>query len=749
MDRDFPPEEESKPTPPTRSIQITAAAGEKVAVSIELAESAQVELQVVKQRIGEPPARPWRKTLANPAQVYPLKQNSAKQFLIRHQQVILIVLALFVYLASRFIGLDRFPIYFFTDEAIQTNSAADMLINGFDSDTGEFLPTYFVNGNQYNLGTSVYIQVLPTLIFGKSIWVTRGVCVLFTLLAALGVGLFSRNVLHSRFPVLAILILAVTPAWFLHSRTAFETALAASFFAAFLYCYAMYRQEKPRYLFPAILFAALTFYSYSPAQMVMLVMFVGLIFSDLRYHLRHWKTVLAAFGVGLLCTLPYVRFLIVHPEENFKHLQILNSYWTQDYTLPQKLGIYFKQYGQMLNPYYWFGPEQIDLVRHVMKGYGNLLWWSLPLVLLGLGLTLLRLRKSEYRLLLLAVIAAPSGAALASVGITRALFMVIPATLLAALALDQVIHWLSQVHVRAAISVSAAIIVLLGINGYMVQDVLTNAPTWYTDYGLAGMQYGARQLFGEVKEYLQENPGTKLVVSSAWANGTDVLVRYFFKDPAPFQLGSIEQWMIQQSPLDDQTVFVAIPEEMKQVQTSNKFKSVLVLKTLPYPDGTPGFYFVKVSYVDDVAQIFANELAARHTLLTASATLPDGTRATIQYPKLDMGSLPDLFDGNDNSLIRTAEANPLILKFTLDQPIDLSQVTLRIGGAPSAFSLAVTPVDGSAVLSVEQKVPTSTDYRSVTLTLGQTVATKEFTITLKNSESGEPDHVHLWEVSFK
>jgi len=403
----------------------------------------------------------------------------------------------------------------------------------------------------------------------------------------------------------------------------------------------------------------------------------------------------------------------------------------------------------MLNPYYWFGPEQIDLVRHVMKGYGNLLWWSLPLVLLGLGLTLLRLRKSEYRLLLLAVIAAPSGAALASVGITRALFMVIPATLLAALAFDQVIHWLSQVHVRAAISASAAIIVLLGINGYMVQDVLTHAPTWYTDYGLAGMQYGARQLFGEVKEYLQENPGTKLVVSSAWANGTDVLVRYFFKDPAPFQLGSIEQWMIQQSPLDDQTVFVVIPEEMKQVQASNKFKSVLILKTLPYPDGTPGFYFVKVSYVDNVAQVFANELTARHALLTASATLPDGTQATIQYPKLDMGSLPDLFDGNDNSLIRTAEANPLILKFTLAQPIDLSQVTLRIGGAPSAFSLAVTPADGSAVLSVEQKVSTSTDYRNVTLTLGQTVTTKEFTITLKNSESGEPDHVHLWEVSFK
>jgi hypothetical protein len=737
----------SNPIP--REIKITAAPGEKVAVSIELAESAQVTLQVVKQHSTEMKPTRWQRKFTNPAQKILPRLITPKQFMVQHQQVVFIVLALLVYLTSRFIGLDRFPIYFFTDEAIQTNSAADLITNELDSNTGEFLPTYFVNGSQYNLDTSVYIQVLPTLFFGKSIWVTRGVCVFFTLLAALGVGLFSRNVLHSRFPALAVLILSVTPAWFLHSRTAFETALAVSFFAAFLYCYAMYRQEHPKYLLPAILFAALTFYSYSPAQLVMLMMFVGLFFSDLRYHLRHWKSVLPAFGVGLLCTLPYVRFLIAHPEENFKHLQILNSYWTQDYTLLQKLGIYFKLYLQMLNPYYWFGPEQIDLVRHLMKGYGNLLWWSLPIVLLGLALTLLRLRKPEYRLLLLAILAAPSGAALASVGITRTLFMVIPATLLATLALDQIMHWLSHIHIKVALSASVAIVLLLGINGYMVQDVLTNAPTWYTDYGLAGMQYGARQLFGEVKEYLQENPDAKLTVSSAWANGSDVLARYFFKDPAPFQLGSIEQWMIQQAPLDDQNVFVVIPEEMRQVQASNKFKSVQVLKTLPYPDGNPGFYFVKVSYVDNIAQVFAEELAARHALLKTTATLPDGTSATIQYPKLDMGNIPDIFDGNDRSLIRTAEANPLILKFTLAQPIEISQVTLRIGGAPSTLALDVTPTDGSTPLHVEQKAPPNNDYRDITLTLGKTVTTKEFTLTLKNSESGEPDHVHLWEVSFK
>ncbi|MEM5776166.1 MAG: hypothetical protein AAGU05_14280, partial [Anaerolineaceae bacterium] len=100
-------------------------------------------------------------------------------------QVVLVAAALAVYLLVRFIALDAFPIYFFTDEAVHTVRAADLVRDGFRAQNDEFLPTYFVNGGQYNLGVSVYLQVIPYLLFGKSIWVTRGVSVLVGLLAAL------------------------------------------------------------------------------------------------------------------------------------------------------------------------------------------------------------------------------------------------------------------------------------------------------------------------------------------------------------------------------------------------------------------------------------------------------------------------------------------------------------------------------------------------------------------------------------
>ena len=109
---------------------------------------------------------------------------------------LLLAAALAVYLLVRFTALDSFPIYFFTDEAVQTVRAAELVRDGF-STGDEFLPTYFVNGGQYNLSVSVYLQLIPYLLFGKSVWVTRGVSVLVGLIAALAAagGIVAANLM--------------------------------------------------------------------------------------------------------------------------------------------------------------------------------------------------------------------------------------------------------------------------------------------------------------------------------------------------------------------------------------------------------------------------------------------------------------------------------------------------------------------------------------------------------------------------
>ena len=352
--------------------------------------------------------------------------------------------ALVIYLLTRLVGLEDYPIYFFTDEAAQTVLAQDLVNNGWSSAGGDFLPTYFYNGYQYNLSLSVYAQVIPTLLFGKSIFVTRASAALVTLAAALFTALIMKNIFGSRYAWLAVLCLAATPAWFLHSRTAFETTLAVSMYAGFLYFYLMYRMKSPNYLYAAVFFAGMTFYSYSPARMVIGLSGILLFFSDLHYHWQHRKTVLKAAVLLAVLALPFVRFLYQHPGENLKHLHTLNSYWIKAIPLTEKLAHFASQYIWGLSPVYWFSPSNPDMPRHVMGPYGHQLAVFLPFSLAGFILCLKKIARPEYRAVLISFLAAPSGAALVEIGITRALVMVIPLAIFTTLGMSLLLEWLEK-----------------------------------------------------------------------------------------------------------------------------------------------------------------------------------------------------------------------------------------------------------------------------------------------------------------
>jgi hypothetical protein len=346
-----------------------------------------------------------------------------------------------VYAAMRLVGLTRFPIYFFCDEAMQTNLAVDLLHRGLHDESGVFLPPYFRNLDKWNLSLSVYAQVLSTWLFGTSVFVNRATSVVVTLLAAVAVGLTLRLCFRLRTWWAGPLVLSVLPVWFLHSRTSFETAMMVAFYACFLCAYLLYRLQDPRYVIAALLFGAATFYSYANGQGVMLVSGVLLLVSDLPYHLRTFRArprLLAAalVTVGLVAA-QYVRFRLLHPDALTAHLRIMNSVWTRDLPLGEKLRLFGANYLDGLSPWFWFAPVNgIDLERHVVKGWGNLPLVFLPLLALGLLICLRQWRSPGHRLVLVAILAAPFSAAFVVVHNYRALAMVVPAALLVCLGLD-------------------------------------------------------------------------------------------------------------------------------------------------------------------------------------------------------------------------------------------------------------------------------------------------------------------------
>ena len=178
----------------------------------------------------------------------------------------LFTIALILYLATRLIGLTKWPIYFFTDEAVQTNFAAELVNRGYVWDEAESIPVFFENAGQYEMNLSVYVQLIPYLMFGKSVFVTRAVSVLITLLGMAALGWILRRAFHLPLWWTGVLLLSIVPVWFLHSRTAFEPGESIAFYALFLYFYMRYREDTPWMLLPALLCGALSAYTYSPSR---------------------------------------------------------------------------------------------------------------------------------------------------------------------------------------------------------------------------------------------------------------------------------------------------------------------------------------------------------------------------------------------------------------------------------------------------------------------------------------------------
>jgi hypothetical protein len=296
---------------------------------------------------------------------------------------------------------------------------------------------------------------------------------------------------------------------------------------------------------------------------------------------------------------------------------------------------------------------------------------------------------------------------------------------------------------------SAVVWVLLaGFNLYLLFAALTQGPTWSSDYGLQGMQYGARQVFGEVSGYLQAHPGVPVVVSPTWANGADVLARFFLPDPGAVMLESIDHWINDQHPLNEDMCFVLPAYELERARASARFSQITVEKTLPYPDGRPGFYFVRLRYRDDIDAVMAAELEDRHALESARLTV-DGQEILVQYSRLDIGSIANLFDGNLDSVIRSRAANPLVVKIEFPVPRQMSGFVVQIGGAASILDVAAEIDGASQLYQWRRQVDMAPNPRPLALDFEGTLPVKRLEIRLKNTIDPEPSHVHLWELAFQ
>lgn len=660
---------------------------------------------------------------------------------------LLFSLSLVVYLLVRIIGLCDFPIYFFSDEAVQTVIASDLVRDKFVGSDGIFLPTYFENAFLYNLSLSVYAQVIPYLLFGKSVFVTRLTSVLIGFTGAIAVGLSLKHAFKLKYWWAGVLVFSAVPAWFLHSRTAFETVLFVTFMAWMLYFYLRYRQDNPRFLYAVVAFGGLSFYSYRGGQLILLGFTIALFLIDLRYHFQHRRTVLGGLLLAVVLAAPYIRFQLVHREETYFHLRMLDTYLLYDIPVREKISRFIQNYLSGLNPRFWFTPDGRELVRHYMKGQGHISPFMAPFILIGIVISLFKLDEPPYRSTLVLALASPLGAALAGIGITRVLVFIVPVAIFTSLGISALLSHIAPEDKPGAYS-GVLFALLMFFNSYLLWDALTNGPTWFQDYGLGGMQYGARQVFGKTQELIEEDPDRTVYVSPTWANGTDILMRFFIPDGSVAYMGNADGFLEREKELNENTAFILTADEFQRLTKDPKSTDVKVLDTIELPNGETGFYVTKFSYSARAKSIFAQEEQER--LRPREGTLEwDGQTINVRYPYLDMGDLSQIFDGDTFTLARVHSANPAAFSLSFEKPVPLQGIQLTTGSMQMELSVTLYPQGETDPLKFEESYTDLPDDPTVTLLFGETVENvQSMQIEILSLTPGDPFKIHVRELKW-
>ncbi len=667
-------------------------------------------------------------------------------------------LIILFYLLVRFIGLTEYPAHFTADESISTLQADSFIRNGFRNTSGEFLPTYFQNIDKYSLGTTVYLQVIPNLLFGWSIAISRGYSVFIGLIAALCAALTLKQIFKIRLWWASILLLSMLPAWFQLSRTTYETVTMVAFYAAGFYFYLLYRFNKPAYLYLSILFFALCFYSYAPAQIT--VALTGLFFglADLRYHWQERKTFAWAAPLIGLALLPYIRFQVTHPGESWHYLTTLVSYATFDISLGEKINYFFRQYFFFLSPFYWFRVEtgagtSFNGPLYLMKGYGMLpVLIALPLAW-GLWLALKNIWQPAHRALLIAFFITPvsSSLILSPSSLPRHLVFVIPVTLLTMLGLEEMRAWLQKKLPDLPVAPfynGFLLIVLAASNLGLLNAALSGSASAFNDYKESGLQFGAKWVFEAIREESEKSPQSQFVVTPNWMMFPNLAQEFILRNnPIKLTYASVYDYDRQQNNISPETIFVVTAKEYEFVTENTKFAVNEIIRIIPYPDGEPGFYLARINYSENSAQIFAQEEAERKKPDLAALTI-GGAPAQVSHSKVGDGDIHNVFDGNPNTLYKSLISNPVTFDVTFEEPHQVGGIFIIHGSSPIRLNVEVLPAaeQSSIIASVEF---TENGIQGNTFQLAAPVLAQRVFISVEDLSQNSYGIVHIWDIVFK
>lgn len=658
-------------------------------------------------------------------------------------------LSLIIYLFTRLWQIDKFPVYFFTDEANIVLLGEKVVDNRFKGEDNILFPMYFyADGNRWTPVFPAYIHGLTSRIFGKSIVVARSTSSIVSILTPLGIAII-LYVLKIKHWWIGSLLAVVTSSFFLHSRTVFETSVATSFYAAFLMFYLLYRNKSRWFIFPAALFFAFTFYSYSNAQLIAVATLLMLVISDIKFHLKNWKINILAVIFGLILASPFYNFQRLHNRGIVNHLCTVESLWCSSVSLNSKISRLFNNYRKAIDIRYWFYPHTSELERHRMQNYSHLPVFLLPFFFLGLIVCLLKIKNSSYRVILIALLVTPLGGTLAAVSITRILMFIIPVLIIGSIGINLLISILGRLIPNYFLHF--AIFVFLTSNAMnMTQNALQNGGVWYRSYGLYGLQFGAKEIFTQyLPEYLKKD-NTVIGISSNWANAPEKFIPFFIpkNKQTRVRIQNLADFL-QNIRNVDNLLLVLPASEYQQAKNSPILKSVIADKIIPYPDGTPGFYISRIEYSDTAETIIARDKEMKKKPVEESIEIGQ-EQYDITYSRLSDGKLAYLFDNNYRTLIRGLQANPFILNINFRREKTLKGIRMNLGLANFSITATLKDKDNRVIYTFNNAYQNlATDpYSQAEIIFPKTYTASYLVMEIKDTQLNDFAQIHIRDLYF-
>jgi hypothetical protein len=188
------------------------------------------------------------------------------------------------------------------------------------------------------------------------------------------------------------------------------------------------------------------------------------------------------------------------------------------------------------------------------------------------------------------------------------------------------------------------------------------------------------------------------------------------------------------------------PSEYERARTSGKFKSVDVDQVIPYPDGTAGFYFARLAYVDNVEAAFAADREARRQPVESQAQIA-GESIRVRHSVLDAGQISHTFDGDSFTLARGQEANPFVLELIFPRPRPVTGLMLTVGSMDFSVTAQVHAGDQDEPATYTETFRGLPPDPRVELSFdrGPAQAT-QIRLEIQNLQAGETANIHIREV---